>query len=84
MCVLYIYICMYIPYIYIPHTHGNPSHSTVVLPSNKKDALIWNLRSGGWPFSLVIQVPEEPGGIRGGVNGTLPKFNMAPEKLPSQ
>lgn len=25
------------------------------------DALIWNLRAGGWPFSLVIQVPEEPG-----------------------
>eukprot|EP00438_Fugacium_kawagutii_P033138 Skav227541 [mRNA] locus=scaffold2241:65831:82860:- [translate_table: standard] len=25
------------------------------------DALMWNLREGGWPFSLVIQVPQEPG-----------------------
>ena len=36
-----------------------------LLTVEKKDALIWNLRAGGWPFSLVIQVPEEPGGIRG-------------------
>ena len=28
-----------------------------------EDALLWNLRAGGWPFSLVVQVPEEPGGI---------------------
>lgn len=32
----------------------------------RQDALIWNLRAGGWPFSLVIQVPEEPGGKGGG------------------
>lgn len=25
------------------------------------DALMWNVRSGGWPFSLRIEVPKDPG-----------------------
>ena len=33
-------------------------------PSLAQDALLWNLRDGGWPFSLVVKVPEEPGGLR--------------------
>eukprot|EP00931_Biecheleriopsis_adriatica_P120961 TRINITY_DN96049_c0_g1_i1.p1 TRINITY_DN96049_c0_g1~~TRINITY_DN96049_c0_g1_i1.p1 ORF type:complete len:416 (-),score=79.26 TRINITY_DN96049_c0_g1_i1:97-1194(-) len=27
------------------------------------EALISNVQSGGWPFSLVIEVPKDPGGI---------------------
>lgn len=27
------------------------------------EALLWNVRSGGWPFSLEVRVPDEPGGI---------------------
>jgi hypothetical protein len=27
------------------------------------EALVWNVRSGGWPFVLRVEVPTEPGGI---------------------
>jgi len=27
------------------------------------EALVWNVRSGGWPFSLVIDVPTDPGSV---------------------
>jgi len=27
------------------------------------EALMYNVRKGEWPFSLIVQVPEEPGGI---------------------
>jgi hypothetical protein len=27
------------------------------------EALIWNVRSGGWPFTLTVEVPAEPGGL---------------------
>merc|ERR1719464_680728 len=27
------------------------------------EALVWNVRSGGWPFSLEVRVPADPGGM---------------------
>ncbi|CAJ1388153.1 unnamed protein product [Effrenium voratum] len=27
------------------------------------EALLWNVRAGGWPFSLVVRVPEQPGRV---------------------
>lgn len=27
------------------------------------ESLIWNVRAGGWPFSLQVQVPDDPGGM---------------------
>ena len=58
----------YIPYtLLVPPLIGTVQQKTGISPTLlsldlRQDALIWNLRAGGWPFSLVIQVPEEPGG----------------------
>ena len=46
----------------------HPAPGASAGPFNE-DALLWNLRNGGWPFSLVIQVPEEPGRTARGTIG---------------
>jgi len=59
-------ISQHLPAFFIPNLHAAPRGAPPLGARRSalaEDALLWNLRAGGWPFSLVVQVPEEPGGI---------------------